>query len=993
VDVYFAHCPVGGTCSANVRIHDDTGTVAQHDPDVAVDEGGNAYAVWEDWRNGNRDVYFSHLPAGGTWASADQVNDDGGDAGQYGPKIGVDDGGNAHVVWSDSRNDTAGIYAAHRPTSGVWEANVQISDPITDSTQSPDIAVSNDGDAYAVWESSEYVTGWGPEYYISFAERPADDTWSAVTRIVDQSVGSYNDPVIATGSDGSLHVAWIAWAGSWPNVYAIRRSATGVWNDEVLANDDGEGTNLQWDPSIGADNDGNAYLVWEDRRNDDNDGDIYFATRPVTGTWSANERINDDVGINDDVRTRFQDEPDIAVSGSGNAYAVWQDYRDSNRNIYFAARPAGGSWGGNSRVNDNTDPAHQAPQYHPAIAVDDSDQATAVWENWQHGRYAIYAARSLPAPEYAQEGLYTSPIFDTGVDLASWGDLTYAANAPAGTSLAFETRSRVAGGEWSTWTPVKSAIASPPGQFLQYRVIFSTTSTDVSSTLDWVEVSYTSAGTPSAPRFATPCGVTNQLTPTLSGSVAGGVTVHLYVDGTEVLSDTVDSTESSFAVAPGLSAGQHVITATAENSHGVGPASRPLSLTVEPCLSYDPIGVRAGPWSNGGWLLSPPCDINGCANPDNEWRVWPRTDKRFRVQVPVSYTASAAVTVTLGARTIDLTEESPGLFVGVFDPYLQDGDFMIGVTADGTTSVIEGGPVLIDPDGFVYEASGTISDTIPGVKVTCYYSDTHVGAWVTWDAWNYDNQINPQLTGEDGYFSFYTPRGTYRVVTEKEGYHTYTSPDLVVVNEPVRYNVPLSQIMSAPTELDVAGPKNGETGVEYTFTASVNPTATTPITYVWRPQDLDAETHPDEDQNDSASFLWMTAGTQTIVVTASNTAGAVTDTHVITIHPSTKPHVVIDGPEAGDVDTSYTFTATLSRGTAVLPALYTWTATEQSPITETVDLTSTASFTWTEEGAKTVTVTVSKLGDPDVTYTSDSQLITLQDGNTFIYLPLVLRNE
>lgn len=984
-DVYFAHCQVGGACSANVGIHEDTGTVAQYHPDVAMDEEGNAYAVWEDWRNGNSDVYFSHLPAGGMWASADQVNDDGGVAGQYDPKIGVVDSGNAHVVWQDNRNDTADIYAAHRSASGMWEANVQVSDPITDSSQrSPDIAVSDDGVAYAVWKSSD-VPG-SPENYISFAERPAGDTWGAVTRIVDQE-GDDNsyEPSIAAAGDESLHVAWYAWSwshGGGPNIYATRRSPAGIWSSDVLVNDDGEGTYLQWDPRIAADDNGNAYLVWEDERSDY--GDIYFAIRPVTGTWSANERVNDDVG------TRSQYDPAIAVSGGGNAYAVWEDYRDAGLNIYFATRPTGGSWGGNSRINDNID---LASQYHPAIAVDDSDNATVVWENWQNGRYAIYSAQSLPMPEYAQEGRYTSPAFDTGVDLASWGDLTYAADTPGGTSLAFESRSRVAGGEWSAWTPVNNAITSPPGQFLQYRVTFSTISTDVSPMLDWVEVSYTSAGTPSAPRFATPCGVTNQLTPTLSGSVAGGVTVHLYVDGTEILSDTIDSNASNFTMAPGLTAGQHVITATAENSHGIGPASTPLSLTVEPGLSYDPIGVRAGPWSNSGWLLSPPRDINGCANPDNDWRVWPRADKRFRVQVPVSYTTSAAVTVTLGTRTIDLIEESPGLFVGVFEPLLQDGDFVIGVTADGTTSVIEGGPVLIDPDGFVYEASGTISDTISGVKVTCYYSDTHVGAWVTWDAWNYDNQINPQITGEDGYFSFYTPRGTYRVVAEKRGYHTYTSPDLVVVSEPVRHNVPLSQIMSAPTELDVAGPESGETGVEYTFIASVNPTATTPITYVWRPQGLGAETHPDEDRNDSASFLWMTPGAQTIVVTASNPIGAVTGTHVITINPSTKPHVVITGPEEGDVNTSYTFTATLAPGTAVLPALYTWTAVEQSPFTETVELASTASFTWTEGGAKTVTVTVSESGDPDTVYTSDSHLITLQRENTFVYLPLVLRNE
>jgi len=126
----------------------------------------------------------------------------------------------------------------------------------------------------------------------------------------------------------------------------------------------------------------------------------------------------------------------------------------------------------------------------------------------------------------------------------------------------------------------------------------------------------------------------------------------------------------------------------------------------------------------------------------------------------------------------------------VFQPPITAGDFVIEVNADGETTVVDGGPVLIDPDGVVYEANGTLSDTIPGVQVTCYYSDTHSGQWLTWDAWTYD-QVNPQVTLDDGYYSFYTPPGTYRVTAEKEGYPLYTSPDLVVVDRPVRHNIPL----------------------------------------------------------------------------------------------------------------------------------------------------------------------------------------------------------
>ena len=101
--------------------------------------------------------------------------------------------------------------------------------------------------------------------------------------------------------------------------------------------------------------------------------------------------------------------------------------------------------------------------------------------------------------------------------------------------------------------------------------------------------------------------------------------------------------------------------------------------------------------------------------------------------------------------------------------------------------------MILSKDGhcraFDHRASGTISGTISGVQVTLY-SDTHSGQWLMWDAWNYD-QVNPQTTLDDGYYSFYTPPGTYRVMAEKNGYPTFTSPNLAVVDKPVRHNVPL----------------------------------------------------------------------------------------------------------------------------------------------------------------------------------------------------------
>ncbi|MEE8392268.1 MAG: Ig-like domain-containing protein, partial [Anaerolineae bacterium] len=610
----------------------------------------------------------------------------------------------------------------------------------------------------------------------------------------DPGTAQQRDPAIAVDGNGNAHAVWADYREGNSDIYYAYRPAGGAWGANVKVNDDGAAS--QHVPAIAVDGNGNAHAVWVDSRegNYDVNYDVYYAYRPAGGTWGANVKVNDDPG------TATQYSPAIAVDGNGNAHAVWVDEREGNYDVYYAYHPAGGAWGANVKVND--DPG-TALQYFPAIAVDGNGNAYVVWHDQRFGAWRVYFAHSLPTSEYRSAGTYTSPVLDTRMITAAWESLAHVSTVPAGASLAFETRSRASGEDvWSDWEQTSkvwetlevSRVSSPRGRYLQYRVAFSSTFTGTTPVLERVQVVYRWAGAPSAPRFSTPCGITNQTTPTLRGSAAEGSVVHLYVDGAEVAIQTVRGGTLSFgafAFAPRLGAGTHTITAAAENEDGIGPASPPLSLTVSPALPYDPINVRAGQWFGVSWLLSVPRDVDGCADPTNSWRVWPRVNRQFRVQVPVSYTTSAAVTVTVGTQTITLTEESAGLlFTGVFQPPIRAGAFIIQVNADGETTTVTGGPVLIDPDGVVYEASGSISDTIAGVTVTCYYSDTYRGQWVAWDAWSYA-QVNPQVTLDDGYYSFYTPRGTYRVVAEKAGYPTYTSPDLVVVSIPVRHNVPL----------------------------------------------------------------------------------------------------------------------------------------------------------------------------------------------------------
>jgi serine protease len=85
--------------------------------------------------------------------------------------------------------------------------------------------------------------------------------------------------------------------------------------------------------------------------------------------------------------------------------------------------------------------------------------------------------------------------------------------------------------------------------------------------------------------------------------------------------------------------------------------------------------------------------------------------------------------------------------------------------------------------------------------------------------------------------------------------------------------------------------------------------------------------------------------------------------------------VSLDGPTDGKVQSSYTFTATVSPITATLPSLYVWQATGQMPVTHSDGITDTFVFSWELPGTQVVTVTATNpLGS-----VSDTHLITVTD--------------
>jgi glycosidase len=174
----------------------------------------------------------------------------------------------------------------------------------------------------------------------------------------------------------------------------------------------------------------------------------------------------------------------------------------------------------------------------------------------------------------------------------------------------------------------------------------------------------------------------------------------------------------------------------------------------------------------------------------------------------------------------------------------------------------------------------------------------------------------------------------------------------------------------APGAIELSGPLSSTTNTQVAFTASVDPISVTlPLTYTWQATDQTPVTHTGlNTRNDGVNFVWLSSGVKTITVTATNTGGIVTDTHIITIAALTQPvapsMVSITGPFSGEIDHATVFTAAVSPISTTLPLTFTWEYDLGTHVDGVVypnvnDLSQPHVISWPMAGTYAITVTAS----------------------------------
>ena len=181
-------------------------------PVVAVNQGGEIYVVWEDFRHNTSDLYFNRsLDKGVTWLSQDlwltAVRPPLASA--TNPILLADTSGNLYLLWEDIREVPHSLYFNRSLDKGVtWLPHAIRLDrhAPNEITRGHRLAHDDSGHVYAAWAQ-------GSETKVTVRFRHSDDygaTWTEKDQILDSGQGKDGPrvPWLTADGKGSVYVVW-----------------------------------------------------------------------------------------------------------------------------------------------------------------------------------------------------------------------------------------------------------------------------------------------------------------------------------------------------------------------------------------------------------------------------------------------------------------------------------------------------------------------------------------------------------------------------------------------------------------------------------------------------------------------------------------------------------------------------------------------------------------------------------------------------------------
>ena len=343
---------------------------------------GGAIITWQDYRNGNCDIYAQAIdstgaikwtPNGVAICTAANVQD--------APQLVSDGQRGAVITWNDNRNGNSDIYAQAIDSTGAveWTPNGVAICTAANNQYAPLLVTDGQGGAIITWY--DYRNGnW--DIYAQAVNSTGAVKWTTNGIAICTDANDQYAPRLVSDRQGGAIITWMDSRNGNSDIYAQVVDNTGVvkWTtDGVAICTD---PNDQYPLQLASDGQGGAIIAWIDNRN--SNGDIYAQAIDSTGAvkWTT-----DGVAICTDAYE--QASPQLVSDGQGGAIITWVDSRNGNSDIYAQAVDSTGA------VKWTTDGVAICTaandQYNQQLITDGQGGAIIAWKDYRNGNSDIYA--------------------------------------------------------------------------------------------------------------------------------------------------------------------------------------------------------------------------------------------------------------------------------------------------------------------------------------------------------------------------------------------------------------------------------------------------------------------------------------------------------------------------------------------------------------------------------------------------------------------------
>ncbi|MEW5924284.1 MAG: T9SS type A sorting domain-containing protein, partial [Candidatus Zixiibacteriota bacterium] len=373
----------GSALTGAIQINDAPAN-AQWLPTVAFDVSGRMGVAWEDYRNGNADIFFQLVNADGALSGANLGIIEGAydDSAQFMPEVAYSSRDGFAISWLDRRNGAQRVYLQRYITGvGLSGSNKAISLNDT-SVAAWDLAADVDetGNLRLAWTASD---GIDTVKIQKFTTNFAVDGGAAV--INKYNAGSRWETAISHIVSGKFLCCWTDLRDGNHDIYLqlVSSANAPLLAQDQLINDDAAGA-PSTEPDVTILPDESVLAVFTDARNDA--GDIY-----VQKISSGGAKIGTNVKVNTDNPEALQNEPKVASSVAG-AMMVWNDGRVVNgisgQRIFGRFASTDGSMTEDDfLISDST---NVAVKRNPNAAVAGNGAALVAWVDYRNGAGDIY---------------------------------------------------------------------------------------------------------------------------------------------------------------------------------------------------------------------------------------------------------------------------------------------------------------------------------------------------------------------------------------------------------------------------------------------------------------------------------------------------------------------------------------------------------------------------------------------------------------------------